>query len=56
MFRVLQGGSSLQDGAVELMVHRRLLYDDAFGVGEALNETDYGQGLIVRGTHLFVHR
>ncbi|KAM8717605.1 hypothetical protein ACLKA7_004323 [Drosophila subpalustris] len=50
-----QGGSSLQDGALELMVHRRLLHDDAFGVGEALNETEYGRGLIARGKHhLFV--
>ncbi|KAB7500477.1 hypothetical protein Anas_14489 [Armadillidium nasatum] len=28
---------------MELMVHRRLLYDDAFGVGEALNETAFGE-------------
>ncbi|XP_017153506.2 lysosomal alpha-mannosidase isoform X1 [Drosophila miranda] len=48
-----QGGSSLQDGALELMVHRRLLHDDAFGVGEALNETEHGKGLIARGKHLF---
>ena len=33
-----QGGSSINDGDVELMLHRRLLHDDAFGVGEALNE------------------
>lgn len=47
-----QGGSSIRDGSVELMVHRRLLYDDAFGVGEALNESYYGgKGLVVRGTH-----
>lgn len=46
-----QGGSSLEDGSLELMVHRRLLHDDAFGVGEALNETDYGRGLIARGKH-----
>uniref|UniRef100_A0A1A9ZH71 Alpha-mannosidase n=1 Tax=Glossina pallidipes TaxID=7398 RepID=A0A1A9ZH71_GLOPL len=46
-----QGGSSLQDGSLELMVHRRLLHDDAFGVEEALNETAYGHGLIARGTH-----
>ncbi|XP_030573183.1 lysosomal alpha-mannosidase-like [Drosophila novamexicana] len=44
-----QGGSSLADGQVELMLHRRLLRDDAFGVGEALNETQYGTGLIARG-------
>lgn len=46
-----QGGSSLKDGSLELMVHRRLLRDDAFGVGEALNETEYGEGLIARGKH-----
>ncbi|XP_037024932.1 lysosomal alpha-mannosidase-like [Bradysia coprophila] len=46
-----EGGSSLDDGTIELMVHRRLLRDDTFGVDEALNETAYGQGLIVRGKH-----
>ncbi|XP_050460750.1 lysosomal alpha-mannosidase isoform X2 [Cataglyphis hispanica] len=46
-----QGGSSLQDGEIELMLHRRLLKDDAFGVDEALNETAFGEGLVVRGTH-----
>ncbi|XP_053673637.1 lysosomal alpha-mannosidase-like [Anopheles nili] len=46
-----QGGSSLQDGQLELMVHRRLLKDDRFGVGEALNETQYGAGLVARGKH-----
>lgn len=35
-------------------VHRRLLHDDAFGVGEALNETAYGKGLIARGKHYLV--
>lgn len=49
-----QGGGSLADGSIELMVHRRLLHDDAFGVGEALNETAYGKGLIARGTHYLV--
>merc|ERR1712071_502770 len=33
-----QGGTSLHDGELELMVHRRLLDDDHFGVGEPLNE------------------
>lgn len=44
-----QGGASLADGELELMLHRRLLNDDAFGVGEALNEEQYGTGLIARG-------
>ncbi|XP_067625390.1 lysosomal alpha-mannosidase [Eurosta solidaginis] len=44
-----QGGSSLNDGELELMLHRRLLRDDAFGVGEALNETAFGQGVVARG-------
>ncbi|XP_076174533.1 lysosomal alpha-mannosidase II isoform X1 [Ptiloglossa arizonensis] len=46
-----EGGSSMEDGEIELMVHRRLLRDDAFGVGEALNESAFGEGLVVRGTH-----
>ncbi|KAK6633436.1 hypothetical protein RUM44_004039 [Polyplax serrata] len=46
-----EGGSSLKDGEVELMLHRRLLHDDAFGVDEALNEVAYGQGLVARGRH-----
>lgn len=49
-----QGGSSIQDGSLELMLHRRILHDDAFGVGEALNETAYGTGLIARGKHYLV--
>ncbi|XP_059047343.1 lysosomal alpha-mannosidase-like isoform X1 [Achroia grisella] len=44
-----RGGTSLKDGEIELMLHRRLLHDDAFGVGEALNETANGIGLVVRG-------
>ncbi|XP_069684640.1 lysosomal alpha-mannosidase-like isoform X2 [Periplaneta americana] len=46
-----QGASSVTDGEVELMVHRRLLHDDAFGVGEALNETAFGRGLVAIGKH-----
>ncbi|EDV26091.1 uncharacterized protein TRIADDRAFT_63890 [Trichoplax adhaerens] len=47
-----QGGASLKDGQMELMVHRRLLYDDARGVGEPLNEKGVtGKGLIIRGVH-----
>ncbi|XP_073018225.1 probable alpha-mannosidase At5g13980 isoform X1 [Primulina eburnea] len=33
------GGSSIADGELEIMLHRRLLYDDSRGVAEALNET-----------------
>ena len=33
------------------MVHRRLLDDDAFGVGEALNEEAFGKGLVATGKH-----
>ncbi|XP_068205819.1 lysosomal alpha-mannosidase-like isoform X1 [Palaemon carinicauda] len=46
-----QGGTSLDDGHMELMIHRRLLHDDAFGVGEALNEVAFGEGLVARGKH-----
>ncbi|XP_015516452.1 lysosomal alpha-mannosidase isoform X2 [Neodiprion lecontei] len=49
-----QGGTSLNEGQVELMLHRRILNDDAFGVGEALNEIAYGKGLVVRGRHQIV--
>lgn len=37
-----QGGTAdvLQNNTIELMQHRRLLDDDAKGIGEPLNETD----------------
>uniref|UniRef100_A0A7S2SZB3 Alpha-mannosidase n=1 Tax=Chloropicon primus TaxID=1764295 RepID=A0A7S2SZB3_9CHLO len=50
------GGTSLNSGDLEFMVHRRILADDARGVGEALNETECGcrdchcAGLRVAGT------
>lgn len=44
-----QGGTSLNDGELEFMVHRRLLVDDGYGVGEALNEQAFGTGLVARG-------
>ncbi len=45
-----QGGSSLKEGHLEVMVHRRLTYFDIYGLGEALDEVAHGRGLIVRGT------
>lgn len=61
-----QGVGSLTDGAMEFMVHRRLLRDDARGVGEPIDETKFvrpytgghsqgqhfGPGMVVRGTHM----
>lgn len=44
-----QGASSIVDGCIDVMLHRRLLSDDAFGVGEALNEMQFGKGLIATG-------
>ena len=63
-----QGGSSILDGTIELMVHRRILQDDGRGVGEPINETDIGitscppygnatrvgEGLIIRGKHRII--
>lgn len=47
-----QGGSSLIDGSLELMLHRRLFYDDGFGMEEALDEAGSdSRGLIVKGRH-----
>ena len=46
-----EGGSSLAEGQLELMLHRRCLKDDGFGVGEALDEEAFGEGLVVRGKH-----
>lgn len=51
------GGSSLEDGQIELMLHRRLLLDDSRGVAEALNETDCVadncKGLTVQGKYYY---
>ena len=49
-----QGGASMVDGSVELMVHRRLQMDDRRGVNEPIDEPGLdatGKGLIIRGVH-----
>lgn len=47
-----QGGSSIKDGQIELMLHRRLLQDDGLGMDEPLNEPGIDRrGLIIRGKH-----
>ena len=48
------GGTSLRDGEIEIMVHRRLFKDDAKGMNEPLNETDTnGAGIVVKGVTYF---
>merc|ERR1712080_762476 len=48
-----QGGGSIHNGQVEIMLHRRLLKDDQLGVDEALDEPGViGKGLVTRGRHL----
>lgn len=56
-----QGVTSMTDGTLEVMVHRRTLADDSRGVGEPLNETQsctsyphfqrIGRGLVITGKH-----
>ena len=35
-------------------MHRRLLRDDAKGVGEGLDDEEFGQGVVARGQHFLV--
>ena len=43
-----EGGSSLHPGQLELMLHRRLFSDDAFGVGEVTNTINIFSFLVAR--------
>lgn len=45
-----QGGSSIEDGQLELMVHRAISTSDAFG----LDEQEYDHGIVIRGKHYLV--
>lgn len=49
-----QGGTSLKSQQMELMLHRWTVEDDGFGVGEPLNEMEFGKGLMVRGHHWII--
>ncbi|CAF4257999.1 unnamed protein product, partial [Rotaria sp. Silwood2] len=46
-----EGGGSMYDGSIEIMLHRRILYTDGVSLNEPLNETAYNKGLVVRGKH-----
>ncbi|XP_026325478.1 lysosomal alpha-mannosidase-like [Hyposmocoma kahamanoa] len=46
-----QGGSSLRNGQIELMLHRRLLKLANTDLLEPINEISQGRGLVVRGKH-----
>lgn len=46
-----QGGGSIENGQLELMLHRRLVQQDFCLFKEPLDEMAHGKGLVVRGTH-----
>ncbi|XP_064486653.1 lysosomal alpha-mannosidase-like isoform X2 [Ornithodoros turicata] len=47
-----QGGSSIKKGSIELMLHRRIFYDDGLGLSEQLNDRgEDGAGIMVTGKH-----
>jgi hypothetical protein len=40
-----QGAISIEEGQIEVMLHRRILFDDGRGVGERLDEKEDNKGL-----------
>ncbi|KAK9506080.1 hypothetical protein O3M35_008078 [Rhynocoris fuscipes] len=46
-----EGGTSLEDGTIELMLHRRLKLDDRKGVDQPLDEMAFDQPLVAVGSH-----
>ena len=46
-----EGGGSIEEGQLELMIHRRLVQQDYCIFNEPLDEMAHGEGLVVRGTH-----
>ena len=47
-----QGGSSIENGTIELMQNRRLFYDDNRGLNEPLDEMDKnGKGIDVNALY-----
>lgn len=47
-----EGGGSIKDGQIEVMLHRVTIDDDSLGVGEALQERGSdGKGLVVKVSH-----
>ena len=47
-----QGGSSIDNGSIELMQNRRLLYDDNRGLDVPLNERQLnGKGITVNASY-----
>ncbi|KAL1517915.1 hypothetical protein ABEB36_001615 [Hypothenemus hampei] len=49
-----EGGSSLIDGQIELMILRNTISDDQLGVGEALIELAYDRPIVARGSHYII--
>lgn len=48
-----QGGASIENGSIELMQNRRLLYDDDRGLERPLNETDPKTGMGIEVNALY---